>query len=838
MIRAGLAAAFCLWGTAVAAVAQQFHNERLITADGLRLDYPPDGVWRVRARRVAERRTLLRGQGRIGALNAPWTTGVRAAAPELAVVVAGDLRVPSILLSFTDTDTGTLPAPARYDSIFYTTQPLSGRPYTQRTLYEEMSNGLLRVTGQVYGWIPGANPRTYYLDACGTTSNALDCATGRARMYQWFTGALAALDPSVDFGQYDNDGPDGIPNSGDDDGIVDVVQFVQPVVGGECGGRGIWAHKFSLAGLGGLYVTNDPSARGGTIKIGPYHVVGGVGGLSCIDTTQIMGIGTASHELGHGLGLPDLYDVSGQTQGVGEWGLMGSANYRSLLSPGHFEAWSKERLGWVLVRELTAPGTYSLGPVVPSDTVFLIRPRGANPRGEYFLLENKQAFGSDVYNLTVGGSSTGPKQGGLLIWHIDSLKIATTGLGQTNSVNAGVPHGVQLIQADSLNQLDKPPSSGGNRGDAGDPYPGRTGNRRLARSTNPAALLNDEGRYAGFGLLDIQQVAPNGPISFRFGYATVVRASDTLASISVGGVSYRRYEDVLSADTGVTVSVADTQTTLDGRARFRFVSWSDGGARTHTITAASVGDSLMATLEASYQLRIATSGAGTVATSPAADVALGTFFPAGTTVRLVATAGADSVFEGWSGDTTAAQDTLVLTMRRPYTLAAQFVPVLAVASLNPPAALVGTPYNYDLAAQGGTGVYTWSVASGTLPRGLYLLPTGPIRGTPEEAGTSDVTLLVNSGSQARLVPMRLSVAAPAVDVTVAVNQLLRLDTALTPEQVRYLDMLGNRNQRFDLGDFLAWVKKTGVKPPAQAMAALSSPAAEPASRRGSRKEKP
>jgi hypothetical protein len=288
----------------------------------------------------------------------------------------------------------------------------------------------------------------------------------------------------------------------------------------------------------------------------------------------------------------------------------------------------------------------------------------------------------------------------------------------------------------------------------------------------------------------------------------------------------------------VTVSVADTQTAADGRARFRFVSWSDGGARTHTITETSVSDSLVAMLEASYQLRITTSGAGRVATSPAADVAVGTFFPAGTTVRLLATAGADSVFEGWSGDTTAAKDTLVLIMRRPYSLAAQFVPVLAVASATPPAALVGTPYSYDLAAQGGTGVYTWSVVSGTLPRGLYLLPTGLIRGTPEEAGSSDLTLLVNSGSQARLVPVRLSVAAPAVDVTVAVNQLLRLDSALTPEQVRYLDILGNRNQRFDLGDFLAWVKKTGVTPPAQAMAALGSQAPEPAGRPGSRKEKP
>jgi hypothetical protein len=204
----------------------------------------------------------------------------------------------------------------------------------------------------------------------------------------------------------------------------------------------------------------------------------------------------------------------------------------------------------------------------------------------------------------------------------------------------------------------------------------------------------------------------------------------------------------------------------------------------------------------------------------------------------VATAGPDSVFDGWSGDTTAAKDTLVLTMNRPYTVNAQFAPVLAVPSLNPPVALVGTPYAYDLAAQGGTGVYTWSVVRGKLPLGLYLLPTGLIRGTPEETGSSDLTLLVSSGSQSRQVLVRLSAVAPTVDLTVAVNQLLHLDTALTPEQIRYLDLQGNRNQRFDLGDFLAWVKKTGVTPPAQVSARLGSPAAQLPGRPRSRQEKP
>ncbi|HLB37018.1 MAG TPA: M6 family metalloprotease domain-containing protein, partial [Gemmatimonadales bacterium] len=596
--RRALVCAGLLAGVLTPAVAQQPQNERLITADGVRLDYPPNGVWRVRARRVAEERARLRSQGHLAALNAPALG--RTAGPS-ASAVEGDLWVPSILVGFADTDTSAAATPplsraARYDSVLYTTQPLSGRPYTQRTLYEEMSNGRLQVRGQTYGWmLGGSSPKDYYLEACGSApTNALDCSTGRSRMWQLFTNALRALDTTgVDFGQYDNDGPDGIPNSGDDDGVVDVVQFIQPVVGGECGGRGIWAHKFTLQFIGGSYVTNDLRPNGQAITVGPYHVVGGVGGggaQQCVDPNEIMGIGTASHELGHGLGLPDLYDVSGQTQGAGEWGLMGSANYRSLVSPGHFEAWSKEQLGWVVVRELTAPATYQLGPVVTGDTVMMIRPRGANPRGEYWLLENKQAVGSDVANMLE--SETRSKRGGLAVWHIDSLKIAAA--RANNSVNAGFPHGVALVQADGLGQLDLTTSNGGNRGDDGDPFPGTTSNPNYSRSTTPAASKNYDGVFAGFGVLGASQEVPNGVMSFRFGYATVIWASDTLAQVRVSGDLTHRYEDVISPDSAITVSVADSQASADGRAWFRFASWSDGGAIEHAVTAATVGDTLVA----------------------------------------------------------------------------------------------------------------------------------------------------------------------------------------------------------------------------------------------------
>ena len=53
------------------------------------------------------------------------------------------------------------------------------------------------------------------------------------------------------------------------------------------------------------------------------------------------------HELGHFFGLPDLYDASGQTMGIGNWGIMavGAWNGGDGRSPAHFCVWSKIMLG-------------------------------------------------------------------------------------------------------------------------------------------------------------------------------------------------------------------------------------------------------------------------------------------------------------------------------------------------------------------------------------------------------------------------------------------------------------------------------------------------------------
>ncbi len=865
--------------------------EALRTADGVILDFGPQMAWRARAQDVVRFRRQLLAAGRLSELNAAAVAGPSAGAAALA----GTFRLPSVLVAFSDTDTSALFPASRYDSLFYGAQSIAGRPYTLRTLYQEMSNGIFSIDGASYGWFPGPNSRSYYLDACGTTANALDCSTGRQRLRELLVAALSALDPGVDFGQYDNDGPDTVPNSGDDDGIVDLVQFLQPVVGGECGGRGYWAHKFQLSGLvfgSGPFTTDDSAAKGGSIRIDPYYLVAGVGGPGCTDSGQIMAIGTAAHELGHGIGLPDLYDTGGSTQGIGEWGLMGSGNFTSLASPAHFEAWSKERLGWVAVRELTEPGIYQLGPVVLSDTVFIIRPVGSNPRGEYFLLENKRAHGSDTSNMQTGGRA-GPKRGGLLIWHIDLAKVAVW--PASNTVNSGTIHGVVLKEADGMKHLWK--LTGGNRGDAGDPYPGSTGALRFSYNSDPAALKNHDGIFAGWEIDSVVELAPGGAVRFalRFGTPTLVHASDTVAEVIVDGKRYRKFSQVLVPGSVHTVSIDSAQLASDSSTRFVFDSWSDGGARTHDITAAVEGDTLVAAVSRWYRVLVTVMGGGEVGSHPAVDLAGSGYLPQGSAVAVWAIPKPDSVFEGWEGDTVSAADTLRLAVSRPYELKATFLARLiadagvpgeavrsrfyrhqlgasggtgsyswTVARGSLPAGLtldsnglisgtptepgvdtlvarvtsgsqtaepsltltvrdlltasagtlggpvMGKPYTHALTASGGTGSYSWSLVQGALPPGLSLDYSGTISGIPEATGRFVAVARVTSGSQQAEVSVELKVTAPPLATSSVVSQLLGTKSQLNPDELRYLDLLGNRNGSFDVGDFLAWVEATGA----------------------------
>ena len=72
--------------------------------------------------------------------------------------------------------------------------------------------------------------------------------------------------------------------------------------------------------------------------------------------------------------------------------------------------------------------------------------------------------------------------------------------------------------------------------------------------------------------------------------------------------------------------------------------------------------------------------------------------------------------------------------------------VIAFSPPTLPIGKVGVPYSRQITASGGTGSYTFSVVSGTLPAGLTLSSDGLLAGTPTTVGSPPVTILATDGN--------------------------------------------------------------------------------------------
>src|SRR6266566_918567 len=171
-------------------------------------DFSPDGVWRAKARRIRAARAQMMAQGNFAALNAARMSPARS-----TLVLTDTLLVPALLMRFKNTDTTILPFmgdTARYTSVLFASSPPLGRPYTIRTFYEQMTNNAFSMHGRVIGWTHLDSNEVFYTDddACGGPCNGLNSKHAVMRMQTALRETLAKLDATVDFGLFDNDGPD------------------------------------------------------------------------------------------------------------------------------------------------------------------------------------------------------------------------------------------------------------------------------------------------------------------------------------------------------------------------------------------------------------------------------------------------------------------------------------------------------------------------------------------------------------------------------------------------------------------------------------------------------
>ena len=330
--------------------------------------------------------------------------------------------------------------------------------------YTVASEGKFLLYGDVAAWVQTTISHAN-LGAAGTS--------GITREFDHVIQAIDLADPTTDFTLYDSDGPDGIANSGDDDGLVDggiVVMHSDADL--MCnGGTGLGPHPHATSAFGTgpsrtPYRTKDVGRNGVNIGIKAYTI------LSAVDCPNTGGNkAVLTHELGHTLlGLPDLYHIvesrppaelwKGRRWVVGCWDLMAAGSWGcGSEEPPYFGMMStigapgRVTIGWTSPQEVSvnSVGTYTLTAVGRGGGVLKV-PIAAP--SEYLLIEYRQSIDGD---LRIPGA-------GVLIYHVNQ------GLPLVPAPGAVRRYRIDLIEADDDSSLVRVHDEGGNRGVASDAF--------------------------------------------------------------------------------------------------------------------------------------------------------------------------------------------------------------------------------------------------------------------------------------------------------------------------------------------------------------------------------
>jgi M6 family metalloprotease-like protein len=446
------------------------------------------------------------------------------AAPPQIAALSGTRLIPTILLEYSNR-AGRFAVTAYQNVLFDDIGPGFATRPVRRTLtqyYSDMSDGRFLVSGKVVGWYPLPRDDAYYENG----DNGAGHPFGELLQL-----ALQRADVDLDFGRFDNDGPDTQPNSGDDDGIVDAVFFIHPESGGECGNDNVWSHSWrysdSSYGHTGPFVTGEirkdrdgnpllaPDGSPQHIVVEDYTIQPGV---ECepdqSGQARIVSMGVFAHEFGHALGLPDLYDRTPQNRpdsfGVGNWDLMGGGSWgfsgKRPDLPSRMGAWSLSFLGWGDVQIVAQSGQIDLEPVQRRGRVYSVDVDATDGK-EFFLLEALDPTWQDPSGRRVNWSEHVPSPG-LAVWHVDnrvgaeSVSWPFTPLDQGQNDSPSLPGAprhslVSLVQADCQFQLERKLDGGG----LGDLYD--TGQELREQSTCSTGPMPYDGGRATFAVTHI-----------------------------------------------------------------------------------------------------------------------------------------------------------------------------------------------------------------------------------------------------------------------------------------------------------------------------------------------
>jgi immune inhibitor A len=382
--------------------------------------------------------------------------------------ISGSIKALAVVVDFSDkvhTVTATY-----FDTLIFAPPVASGLG-SVRDFYNKVSYGQVDIITvnlpSSKGWVRAPQTYDYYVNSAYGTDSPYP--NNSQKLAEDVVDALHTA--GVDFSQYDNTGS----------GVTAPIMLIHAGPGAEASGdvHDIWSHSWSLQ--------NPRTYNGVTIQ---DYVIMPEYWYNVNAATSDMTIGVFAHEMAHGFwSLPDLYDRTYSSYGLGDWSLMASGSWNGPNGlgggPAWPDAWSRVQMGFVTPAEVTGsvtgqsiPQTYN-NPA-PAHTVLKLNSPVLGSQ-EYFLIENRQQT-PNTYDLYLPGS-------GLLIYHVDEA-MWNYALWNDNpcivfpSCNCAAAHYlVALLQNDGIRDLERMV----NTGDSFDPFPGSNFWRNWSMATNPSS---------------------------------------------------------------------------------------------------------------------------------------------------------------------------------------------------------------------------------------------------------------------------------------------------------------------------------------------------------------
>ena len=260
-----------------------------------------------------------------------------------------------------------------------------------------------------------------------------------------YVDALNEASQYIDFANYDANG----------NGVLEPTEagLLFIVAGYEASGAGgtpsTWACRWELSSMDRDNFEPEEIVNpetGSKIEVNDYISIGETL-MNDMIPAQPMPTSTVAHELGHYLGLPDLYDINYTANDPeatvdqfpwlaydvselslmagGSWGRYITDSGDTVFVPVSLDPYCLERLGYIEPVEVAADGTHDASTFWSGKGYQCLRVP-TSTEGEYYLVENRQYESFDL-GLTSGYRVDHNKEkpqyynetGGIVIWHID-----------------------------------------------------------------------------------------------------------------------------------------------------------------------------------------------------------------------------------------------------------------------------------------------------------------------------------------------------------------------------------------------------------------------------------